>query len=312
MVYGTEKHATEDERRAFLKALGVAGAAATGGVAVEEFTLADLRPEVTAETDELAATGEAIRNDLEGALDVELLGAGTANLAEEVARVPEVRAAGIPASGDATLYGALTEPAWPINDHLVETGFYEAAEDNFPLFTVEHVAATARELIASGSFASLLSSLGFDEAERTTLLTNVVNEQDHLAQWLPVSAYPDQAYGIDEDSIDPETVAPLHHRAAEGALLWIDGLDWHLWQNEVLLTESHLDDGAWDVRTMLGGFYLVGAAAEGVATGEIADEELSALLTAGTAMAIVGQFDLANDVARIVEPAAEPIGGPTR
>jgi hypothetical protein len=307
MVY--HKTVDDEERREFLKALGVGGAVAAGGVSVRELSLADLRSEVSADSSQLAETGEAIRADLAGSLDASLLTTETAALAEAVGRVQELRAAGIPASGDAELYGELTEPGWRINEHLAEVGFYEAAEEHFPLFTVEHVDETARELVASGSFASLLSPLGFDDAEQTALLANVVNNRAHLEQWLPVSAYPDDVYGVDDDSIDPETVPPLHRRAVEGALLWIDGYDWHLWQKEVILTEGILDEGAWDVRAMLAGSYLVGSAAKGLATGDVSDEELSALLTAGTAVGIVGQFDFANDVARITDDERAPRRG---
>lgn len=66
---------SDEERRDFLRALGVAGAAATAGTALEDVTLGDLRELVTAEAaGELARMGEAIRADLAGALDADLLG----------------------------------------------------------------------------------------------------------------------------------------------------------------------------------------------------------------------------------------------
>jgi hypothetical protein len=137
---------------------------------------------------------------------------------------------------------------------------------------------------------------------------NVVNNDADLAKCVPTDLYPDWAV----DDFDPAHVAPVHHRAAEGSLNWLDGLDYWLWQNKVLLTEELVAKGLADVRAMLGGFYLMATASEQLDRGEIADEELSALLTASTAVMILGQEDLANDLIRIGDSERAPRGGVSR
>lgn len=301
MTHEYRRGYTDEERRAFLKALGVAGAAGLVG----EFTLGDLRSAVTVESSgELAAVGEAIRGDLEGSLDASLLGGGSSALAERMGRLPELAAAGVPET-PGTEYQQLTEPAWRVNEHLLAVGFYETAERHLPPFTAEHVASTTRRLVAMESLAPMLSEVGFDGREGAELVMNVVNNSDHLAKWVPIDMYPPEAI----DDFDPADIAPLHQRAAEGSLLWIDGLDRHLWQNEVLLTETAIERGLGDVKAMLGGFYLLGRAAEGLARGTLDDEELTALVTGSSAIMIVGQEDLADDLVRITEPERAPRTG---
>lgn len=302
----THSHVTDEDRRQFLKILGVGGAVGVAG----EFTLSELRNAVTVESaGELAAMGEALRNDLTGALDAALLTTEMEALAGEIGRVPEVRAAGVPASADQELYAGLTAPAWRIHDHLAEVGFFESAEAHLPAFTSDHVASATKELVATASLASILSEVGFDEAERTELVTNAVANNDWLAQWVPVEAYREEDLGIGDESINPEAVAPVHERAAGGALLWIDGIDWHVWQNEVLVTEEALDAGAWDVKSLLGGFYLLASAADGIAREAVSDEQLSALITGSSSIMIASQTDLANDVGRIADLTRAPVGG---
>lgn len=296
---------TDQERRDFLKALGITGAIGVAG----EFTLGDLRETVADEpTDELAAMGRAIRADLTGTLDASLLAGELSALATEIERLAAVRAAGIPGREE-TLYGQLTDPAWNVERHLAEVGFFESAETNLPTFTPAHIASTTKELIRTESIAATLSELGFDEDEQTAMVMDVVNENQALAQWVPTRVYEDAELGVGEEYIDPETVAPLHRRAASGALLWIDGLDWHYWQNEVLLTDEILDAGLRDVKAMLGGFHLLSTAAEGLARGDISDEQLSALVTGSSAIMILNQLRLANDVARITDDVRAPRGG---
>lgn len=292
---------TDEDRRALLKALGVAGAAG----AVGELTLGDLRSEVTAESGgALAEMGEAIRTDLSGTVDAGLLASGLSGIGAAIEELPALEAAGLPAEqGEA--YASLTEEVWPAHDHLVEVGFFASAERHLPPFVPEHISASARQLIGSGSLVGALSELGFEAAEQTTLATMIVNNDAHLAKWMPTEAYAGQ--GVEE--FDPADIAPLHQRAAEGALLWIDGLDHWLWQNKVLLTEEMLSEGIWDLKAMLGGYSLLARAARGMAEGSISDEALSAMVTAGSAAAIIGQEHLAFDLVRISDEDRAPRGG---
>lgn len=301
----THSRLSDEERRDFLKALGVTGAAATGASAVDDVTLSDLREVVTVESSgELARRGEAIRTDLTGELDAELLAGEMAGVADAIERLPEARAAGVPDRGE-SLYAELTDAAWNVADHLSAVGFYASAEANLPRFTSDHVETTTRQLVHADSLGSVLSEVGFDERERTAMVANAVNRADHLALWEPTWVFERAEVG----EVNPEHVAPLHRRAAEGALLWIDGLDKHLRQNEVLLTDRMLDDGVTDVRAMLGGLYLLSAAAERLGRGEISDADLTALVSGSTAMLIASQTDLQYDVVRITDDMRAPRAG---
>ncbi|WP_276299222.1 twin-arginine translocation signal domain-containing protein [Halorussus lipolyticus] len=304
----TNSRLSDDERRDFLKVLGVTGAAATGGAALEDVTLSDLREAVTVEsTGEFARRGEAIRNGLTGELNAELVGAEMAGVADAIDRLPEVRTAGIPERGE-ELYAELTGAAWAIDDHLAEVGFYASTEANLPRFGSSHIEAMARHLVRAEALETALSEVGFDAREQTEAVANVVRQSDHLAMWQPTWGYED-VEGGDEFEVEPEYVPPLHRRAAAGALLWIDGLDKHLRQKQVLITDQMLDDGIADVRAMLGGFYLLSDAASRLATGDIADEELTALVSGSTAMLIASQTDLQYDLVRITDEMRAPRTG---
>lgn len=304
---------SDDERRDFLKVLGVTGAAVTGGSALEEVTLGDLREAVTVEsTGEFTRRGEAIRNGLTGTLDAELLGAEMAGLAGAIERLPEVRAAGIPERGE-RLYAELTGAAWEIDDHLSEVGFYASTEANLPRFGSEHIEAMTRQLVQTESLEVALSEVGFDAREQTEIVANVVRQSNHLALWQPTWGFEGvEAEGVESEGdfeVRPEFVPPLHQRAAAGALLWIDGLDKHLRQKRVLITDQMLDDGIADVRAMLGGFYLLSDAADRLARGDISDAELTALVSGSTAILIAGQTDLQYDLVRITDEMRAPRTG---
>lgn len=174
-----------------------------------------------------------------------------------------------------------------------------------PPFIADHIEASARQLVGTGTLSAALAEGGFASEEIATLATTVVNNGEHLAKWKPTAFYAQE--GVEE--FDPADIAPLHQRATEGALLWIDGLDHWLWQNQVLLTEEMLGNGIWDVKAMLGGYQLVSQAAHDMAAGSISDEELSAMITAGSAVAIISQEHLAFDVARPTDEARAPRGG---
>jgi len=292
---------SDEDRRRFLKALGAVGATTVAG----DFTLDQIRGEVTLSgSGELAAIGEAIRSDLSGSVDASLLASEMGGITASLGRLPQLEAAGLPAE-QGTAYQELTEPAWNIHEHLVEIGFFASAEEHMPPFVADHIEASARQLVGTGSLSPVLADAGFSTEEITALATTVVNNNDHLAKWKPTAFYAQE--GVEE--FDPADIAPLHQRATEGALLWIDGLDHWLWQNQVLLTEEMLANGIWDIKAMLGGYQLVSQAAHDMAAGSISDEELSAMITAGSAASIISQEHLAFDLARPTDEARAPRGG---
>ncbi|WP_049921165.1 hypothetical protein [Halopiger djelfimassiliensis] len=307
MAYGTNPErrysygeVSDQDRREFLKALGII---VGGGVAGA--TLRDLRSEVSSgAAGGLAEMGKAVQDGLTGTLDATLLSEELTALTESFDRLPEIAAMGVPDAG-ASAYQSLTGPAWTINDHLSEVGFFASAEENLPAFTPEHIEETTRQLLHIDSLPATLSEVGFAEQEQTALVVNIVNVREQLSWWMATPDYP-PADAVD-DGVVHEYVAPLHQRAAEGALLWIDGLDHFLWQNDVLLTEEMIDNGLWDVKSMLGGYYLLGSAAHDLATSEITDEHLSALTSGSTAIMIIGQEFLRNDVIQITDDMRAPL-----
>lgn len=287
---------TADDHRRLAENLGVDGPAAEG-----ELTLADLRGAMERGVDPaFASMGEAIRDDLAGKLDADLLDEAVADVAAQIDRLPEVRSAGIP-DEPGGLYGEVAAPGWRAYTHLDDVGFFESVEANLPRFTEDHIERTAYELINADPLTSALTDVGFDEREKTALLMNVVNNNTRLARWVPTNEIPDVV------EFDVENVPPLHQRAMGGALLWIRDLDRHLWRKEVLITEEILDDAAWYVKAMLGGLYVSTVAARDVAaeTG-LTDGQLTAALTAGAAIEIIAQEDLMRDVYYITDDMRAP------
>ncbi|WP_135826829.1 twin-arginine translocation signal domain-containing protein [Halorussus ruber] len=292
----------ERDRRDFLKALGLAGSVG----AASELSLSDLRGAVGEESaEELATVGERIRADLAGGLDGGLLAGAVTGIEESVAALPELRAAGFPDAPDTAGYAALTEPAWDAYDHLAEVGFFASAEQHLPEFTPDHVRATVAELIRAEPLAGALADAGLGERERTAVVVDATTENQRLAQWVSTARLP-----ANPDEYDPADVAPLHQRALGGGLLWIDELDQHLWQREVVLTEDHLDAGVWDAKRILAGTHLFVTAARDLAGPEdLENSQLAAALAGGSALAVRGQEAIADDVFRISDAERAPMGG---
>ncbi|WP_229504713.1 hypothetical protein [Natrinema versiforme] len=247
-----------------------------------------------------ASRGDAIRADLAGRLDRELLERERAAIADEIGRLPAVRDAGVPDEQHG-LYTAVAEPGWRLYDHLLEIGFFESLDENLPRFTADHVETTTRELILTDPLSSALDDVGFDESEKTALLVDVANNDERLARWVPSNQIP---AGVE---FETDTVPPLHQRAMGGALLWIRGLDRHLWQNEVLVTDDLLDAAVRYVKAMLGGLFVSATAACDLAgDGRFTDEQLAAALTAGSAVQIVSQEELLHTVFYVTDEMRAP------
>lgn len=283
----------EEERRDFLKLLGITGSVG----AASQFSLSDIRSALGSGTSsELAAMGEAIRADLTGTVDADVLANSMTGVATAVEALPDVRAAGFPAE-EATPYQDLTEPAWEAYRHLSEIGFFASAEEHLPAYTSEGLATTTEELVRAEPLTATLSEAGFSEQEITATVASVTSQQELLKHWVPASDLP-----ADINEFDPANVGPLHKRAAGGALLWIDGLDDHLWRNKVLVSEQMYDQGVQHTKTMLGGLHLMTAAAHDIAgAGEFDDAHLAAGLAGGAAIMIAGQENMAGDVYRITD-----------
>ncbi len=295
MVGVDRPQVTPEEQRELAETLGVSD------VLVEESSIDELREEVTpSTTGDFALPRKAIRQELEGQLDADLLAEELSALADRIQRIPEVRATGIP-DGEKEpehLYRELAEPGWRVYDHLLDVGFFEGVDWNMPRFTPEVISDTARELIRSDPLTAELADAGFDEAELTAMASDVTNNDRQLSRWVPASDIP---AGVE---FDVDHVPPLHQRAMGGSLLWIKNLDVHLWQKQVLVTDGILDDAAWEVKAMLGGLYLLTRAALEIAGDNdetLTDDQFTAALTASAAIMIVNQEAVCQDAYRITE-----------
>lgn len=272
-------------------------------------TLDSFRPDDDVRADELAERGAAIRDGLTGTLDADLIAQKLDALANKFDRIPELREIGCPDRGE-TPYQDLTTPAWELVEHLREAGFFESAEATLPAFDDDHIVATTEQLLRMDAPTETLSALGVPDHEQAAMVTNIVNASEQLSWWEHTSDYPDvEQMSMDDhdEGVVHDYIPPLHQRAAEGSLLWIDGLDWHLWQKEVLITQEMIERGVWDLKTMLAGLYLLGDAARRLADGEINDEGLTTMTTASTAMMVIGQEFLVDDVAWIDDSDRKPV-----
>lgn len=298
--HGGVPEVDQEERREFLKALGVTGAAVAGA----ELSVRELREQTAAgRTAELATMGEAIRSDLAGSLDTELLSASTAGLEEGFEQLPALAEIGFP-EREASHYAELVAPGWEVYDHLKDVAFFESIERHLPGFTTDHIVDTSRELVRSEPLTETLTGVGFTDEELATVVASIVNSADRLALWVPTRDIPE---GVE---FNVDAIAPVHQRAAGGALLWIEDLDTHLWQKQYLLTEELVEQGLWDVKVMLGGLQLVSeAAADMAGEGALTEEQLATALTAGSAAMIVGQQNITNDLFRITEEMRAPRNG---
>ena len=290
---------TARERRELAERLGVS---ATD----ESPTLSDIRSAIDTETDqEFVSMGEAIRSDLTGKLDVELIERNLAEFERRVERFDELREVGIPGGETEAdeVYREVIAPAFEIYDHLEEVGFFHSVEENLPAFTEEHIDRTAHELLQADPLTDALTELGLDDQEQTALMMNVVNNDTRLSRWTPTRDLPE---GVE---FEVDYVPPLHMRAMGGSLLWMKALDDHLWKKQVLITEQILDDAHWRSKAMVAGIDVMLHAALSVAQdggGELTDAQVTAGLIAGSAVCIVNQEELMKEAFWITEEKRKP------
>ncbi len=273
-----------------------------------EAALEELSDSVEGVDPEFASMGAAVRSDLTGALDGDLLEAALADLEAAFEDADTVREAGVPErfgpgdDGVEELYRELIAPVWDAYHHLVDVGFFESLEENLPAFTESHIDRTANGLLSTDVLTGELAEQGFDDHERTALLLDVVNNDTRLSHWVPTRDIPE---GVE---FNVDYVPPLYHRAVGGGLLWIKALDRHLKQKEILLTEEILDDAFWRTKAILAGVYVFLRGAVEVATegGDLTDEQVVAALSSGAAITIVNQEELMQEVFWIHEEKRAP------
>lgn len=281
----TRRTVSDEDRREFLKALGIGGGLTAGGA-----TLQEVREEMAAHDateSSLAPIGRKIRADLTGAMDVTVIADGQAAVATAADEIPTAVEKGFPVDGPRHEFGAVAEAGRPVYEHLLEAGFFESTTEHLPPFTPERLVTGVETFVGSERLQAPLEDLAFAGEEGVDLLAAVVSNAEQLSNshWI----------ATDELSREQLEIAkytpPMTQGAAGGALLWLRDLDRHLWQQRVLLTEVHLERAAWYGRSMAAGFALMTEGARRLAaeSGELSEAELGALLSVGFAVQAISQ-----------------------
>lgn len=298
----SQRSVSVEERREFLKVLGVTGAVAAGGA-----TLDDVRNALAGETataGELAGIGEAIRADLSGSLDAGLLTSQQTAVASAASALPTVVDQGLPVDEPREEFQTVAAEGQPVYNHLLEVGFFESTTEHLPEFTPGYIEESIREFVSTAPLAAPLEELGFAEQELVDLVATVVAQRDELGSrhWIATDELPREQLEIGAH------IPPMTQGAAGGTLLWLEDLDTHLWQKQALLTEEHLANTVWDARAMVAGYQLMtdGAARLADGDGEVAADELAALLSSGFALQTVAQNQLVQDAYWITEEMRSP------
>lgn len=285
----------EEERRTFLKALGVSGAAAAGSA-----TLDDVRNALAAsETNPVEPISRAVAGDLTGTLDTELLANHQSAVATQTAALTTALDRGFPADNPREEFQQVAAAGEPIYDHLADVGFFESTTAHLPGFDAEYIEASVRNAVTTDSLATILADAEFTEQEQVDLLATVVNHRDRIGErhWVQTDQLQREQLEIG-DQIPAMTKA-----AAGGALLWLGDLDEHLWSHQVILTEDILADAVWEARAMAAGFTLMteGAKAIGADDAALSDAELTSVLSSGFALQAIAQNLLPEDVYWVTE-----------
>ncbi|GAB7095156.1 hypothetical protein JCM30237_23090 [Halolamina litorea] len=296
----TGRQISDEDRRTFLKALGVGGAVAVGSASIE-----DVRNAVTAgESAQLAQIGNDVRADLSGSLDAATLADGQAELASAVSSLTVAAEAGLPAAEQRAEFEAVAAAAQPVYDHLEATGFFESTDTHLPQFTPSYLESAVSTFVGAEGMAEPLSSMGLTGGDGVDLLTEVIANAERLNtyHWVASEDVPREQlqYG--------EKIPPMTKAASYGALAWLNDLDEHLWQKQILLDDSIYGDAVWHARSMAAGLQLMseGATALAEESGRFSDEELSALLTTGFAVQAIAQNLLPQDVYWVTEEMRAP------
>lgn len=291
---------TDEDRREFLKALGIGSAVAASGV-----TLNEARNALggTASGDELASIGEAVRADMAGNLNAGLIAEQQGAFADAVTSLPAALEGGLPAESPGTEFGAVAEAGWPVYDHLAEAGFFESTSQHLPTFTPALLTESVETFVASEPLAEPLAELGLTEQAGVDLVVPTVNQAEKLSyfHWLASEGIP---AGHEINDVLP----PITERVTGGTLLWLQNLDAHLFQKQILITEEMLQDGLWDVQGMAAGFHVLSEGAKALAedSGRFSNAELGSLLVTAIALEEIGQRLLPVDMHWITEDMRSP------
>lgn len=294
-----QRHVPEEDRRRFLKVLGLGSAVAVGGATLDDVTRAV--PETTA--GELAPIGQEIQADLGGSLDATLLATQQETFVESTNLLGSA-AYELSAEGPRDEFATVADAGQPIVDHLAEVGFFESTTQHVPALTPSYLETAAKTFVGSEALTAPLEDIGLVDGEGVDLVATVIANAEDLStyHWVATDAIPRQQVERGE------FIPPMTRAASEGVLLWLADLDAHLWQKQPLVTDDILADASWHARSMAAGLQLVTEGARAVAeeTASLSDGELAALLTTGFAVQAISSALLPQDVYWITEEKRAP------
>jgi hypothetical protein len=288
----THGYVNDEERREFLKALGIAGTVAAGGA-----TLDEVRSAVsTAGAEDLASVGQAIQADLGGELDAALIAEQQTGLAKATQELSLALEHGVAeeSTGPREEFAAVAEAGRPVYEHMADVGFFESTTGHLPQFTPEFLKSAVSTFVGSEALAEPLSEFDLTDGAGVDLLAEVIANAEELNNhhWVATD-------GILREELEfGEHIPPMTMGAAGGTLLWLEDLDDHLWRHGVLLTEEIHADAVWHGQSMAAGFSLMAEGARAIDEGDAAlsNEELGGLLSTGFAVQAIAQGLLPQDV----------------
>lgn len=293
------RHVPEEDRRRFLKVLGLGSAVAMGSATLDDVTQAV--SETTPE--ELAPIGQEIQADLSESLDGALL-ADHQDTFIESANLLESGMYEIPEEGPSDEFMTVADAGQPIVDHLADVGFFESTTQQIPSLTPSYLETAAKTFVGSEALTAPLDDIGLVDGEGVDLVATVIANAEDLStyHWVATDEIPRQQLERGE------FIPSMTRAASEGVLLWLADLDKHLWQKKPLVTDDILAEATWHARSMAAGFQLMTEGARVVAdeTGSLSDGELAALLTTGFAIQAISSALLPKDVYWITEEKRAP------
>lgn len=296
-----QKHTavSDEERREFLKVIGVAGAVGASSV-----TLGELNDTVEpTDVDALRSVGAAVSERMAGAVDADLLATQQAELTTALADAPAAVESGAAFEAPGTAFDEIAQAGWGTYDHLEETGFFEALSEEMPAFNPERLATSTQAFLGSDAAIEPLRELDLGGTAGVDLVAPIINQAEKLSHfhWIASGDIPADHHLTD-------VLPPISQRAAGGVLLWLQNLDDHLYQDQVLFTEEILADGIWEVRGMTAGFHLMteGARAIGAESNRFSDADLGALFATSIALQEVAQRMLPVHMHWIDEETRDP------
>lgn len=278
---------TDAQRRRFLKLLGVGTAGAVG------ITLSDVTVAAEDIDDSFAEVGEAIRADVADDLDGELIAEGQSELANAATELPTVPAKGHPDEVRDD-YSSVAAPGWEVYEHLVESDFFLKATNYLPDYDVDFVESTLEGFVNSDHFMSSLAEVGLSDDEGIDLLATVVDRAETLSEYHWVGHEEIRRHNYEAGP----SIGTMTQLSSGGALLWIDDIDLHLYQQQILITDEILADAAWHAHCMATGFYLMSETARVMAdeSEDATDAELGTAVSLAFAVQSISQYLLAEDV----------------